>query len=123
MRFEGLACAVTRGYTGDMDKKIPQTIKDFFNKVAPDPARSPVDELQGRYSDKVEAARRLAAGTGTLPGRDSIDYIVELRIREWMMRVQLEAEAEKRLKDLHDRLNKPQDPNRKPPAGPSNNIK
>jgi len=102
-----------------MDNKIPPLTREFIQKAAPSGDHSPLRDLQNRYSEKEEERRRIDTGLGPLPNRDSTEYIVEIRIREWMMRVQKEAEEEKKLKELRERLNRPHGPNH-PPNGPHN---
>lgn len=106
-----------------MDKKppsnnnLPQPVKDFFNRVSPRNAASPIDDLQGRYLDKVNEAKR---GSATFSNARDIDAIVEFRIREWMMRVEKEAQEERKRKELLERLNRPHTPQK--PGGPNNKL-
>lgn len=116
MQDEGLARELALGYNGGMNK-IPHLINDFIIKAAPPSSPSPLEQLQGRYQEKADEVTR-SGGLGPMPNRDTTDYIVEIRIREWMMRVQREAQEEKRLKELHARLNHPHE---NKPGGPNNN--
>lgn len=105
-----------------MDNKIPPLVKDFIRNAAPAGDHSPLRDLQNRYNEREGELRHAGSGLGPMPGRDSPDYLVELRIREWMMRVQKEAEEEKRLKELRERLNRQHGPNKPPNRGPGNKI-
>lgn len=72
---------------------LPPLLKDFIKSVAPDPVITPVVELEQRFLERKEEERR--ANIGLVPThipRDSVEYMVEMRIREWVMRM----EAEKR---------------------------
>jgi hypothetical protein len=76
--------------------KLPPLLKDFIKSVEPDPIFTPVVELEKRFLDGQEERRRANLGlvpAGNFP-RDSVEYIVELRIREWMMRVEAEKREE-----------------------------
>jgi hypothetical protein len=100
-----------------LPQPVPQGMKDFFNLVSPARSPSPVDDLQGRYLDKVNEAKR---GSATFSNARDIDAIVEFRIREWMMRVEKEAQEERKRKELLERLNRPHDPPK--PGAPNNKI-
>ncbi|HYD19652.1 MAG TPA: hypothetical protein VEF76_14355 [Patescibacteria group bacterium] len=69
---------------------LPGRVTDFFNKVAPRADRSPLSELQERYREKRAEDRRALQGTPPMPNFHGTEYIVELRIREWMMRMEKE---------------------------------
>ncbi|MDF3024834.1 MAG: hypothetical protein K0R10_2195 [Alphaproteobacteria bacterium] len=86
-----------------MDKKpdpkplpLPDASRDFFNKVAPRADRTPLKELQERYADKRAEDRLATHGTLPIPNHHSTEFIVEMRIREWMMRMEREAADERK---------------------------
>lgn len=101
-----------------MSNKLPPHIQDFFNKAAPKKSPSPVEELQDRFLDRINEAKR--GGAPSFSHSSDIDYIVEFRIREWMMRQQKEADDERRLKEFRARMNRPHD--KTPPKGPNNSA-
>lgn len=89
---------------------LPQHFRDFFNRAAPSPFVTPLSELQGRYEDKVRQNRALNALPA--PNLHGIDYIVEMRVREWMMRMQREEEEARRIRDSSN------GPDKNGPEGP-----
>lgn len=93
---------------------LPDKYKDFFNKVAPSNWITPLSQLQSRYEDKVEENRR--ANMVPMTNLHGIDYIVELRVREWMMRMQKEEAELRRLQGKDDKKKGPPIPPR--PASP-----
>lgn len=96
---------------------LPDKYKDFFNKVAPSPWITPLSQLKSRYEEKVEESRR--AGALPMTNLHGIDYIVELRVREWMMRMQKEEAELRRIRKEAEKKNGPPIPPRpgsgKPP--------
>ena len=110
-----MASGLRPRYTWGMDKKIPPLLKDFINKVTPSPFMTPVSELQERYIEKREEERRRAAVLPA-PNLHGFDFVVEMRIREWMQRMQREAEEAKRLQAFVD---KHKSKNITPPKPPS----
>lgn len=85
-------------------EKLPDITRDFVKSVAPGPAQSPLAELQKRFAAKQQAARPpsnaeiVHQNSGSHGSGHSIEYMVEMRIREWMMREQREREeAQRRL--------------------------
>ena len=75
---------------------IPQAVKDFFNTAAPKTTATPLEELQERYIEKRAEDRRATHGTPAIPNHHGTEFIVELRIREWMMRMEREAAEERK---------------------------
>lgn len=82
--------------------KLPPLLKDFIKSVEPDPIITPIVELEQRFLEGREERRRANLGlvpSGNFP-RDSVEFMVEIRVREWMMRM----EAEKREQEAQRRL-------------------
>lgn len=80
---------------------LPDKYKDFFNKVAPSQWITPLSQLKGRYEEKAEEDRR--GNAFPMTNLHGVDYIVELRVREWMMRMQKEEAELRRIKKEADR--------------------
>jgi hypothetical protein len=100
-----------------MTLKLPKHVSDFFNRAAPGKKDAPLEQLHRRLDEGAETLRRASITGNAMPPHGSPDYLVEFRIREWMMREQKEREEERRMKQLHERLtHKPG----KPPLGPPN---
>lgn len=80
--------------------KLPPLLLDFIQSVAPQDGKGPVKELQDRYEERrQEHIRTLAAPVPINHPKGSPEYLVELRIREWVHRMEAEkAEAERRKK-------------------------
>jgi len=85
--------------------KIPNITRDFIKSVTPTPAESPLTELQNRFAarkkPKAADADVPQSGGTSLGGNHggnghSIEYMVEMRIREWMMREQRDREEARR---------------------------
>jgi GrpB-like predicted nucleotidyltransferase (UPF0157 family) len=79
--------------------KLPPLLNDFFRSVTPDPAKGPVRDLQDRYEDrKREHQRQL---NGNLPfnfPHNSPEFMVEMRIRDWVRRMEAERAELERIK-------------------------
>lgn len=80
----------------DAPLPIPGQARDFFDKVAPRADRTPLQDLQERYADHRAEERRALHGTLPIPNHHGTEFIVELRIREWMMRMEREAAEERK---------------------------
>lgn len=96
--------------------KLPPLLKDFIKSVEPDPIITPVVELEQRFLEGREERRRANLGlvpSGNFP-RDSAEFIVEMRIREWVMRM----EAEKRELEAQRRAAEEREKNAHKPAEP-----
>jgi hypothetical protein len=78
--------------------RLPPLLKDFIRTVAPDPAKGPLNELHDRYDDRRrERARELNSVMPLNYPKGSPEYNVEIRIRDWMRRMEAErAEIERR---------------------------
>lgn len=90
---------------------VPQAVRDFFNTAAPKTAATPLQELQERYIEKRAENRRATHGTPAIPNHHGTEFIVELRIREWMMRMEREAADERKARAAAEAAQKT-----KPPA-------
>ncbi len=90
--------------------KIPKITLDFIKSVSPQ-GPSPLDELQDRFAEKKARERGPFFG-GALPNPNthSVEYVVEMRIREWMLRMAAEQRESKRIADAAK-------PPQNPPAG------
>ncbi|MEZ0260163.1 MAG: hypothetical protein ACAH80_04095 [Alphaproteobacteria bacterium] len=112
--------------------KLPPLLKDFIKSVEPDSVITPIVELEQRFIEGQEDRRRANLGlvpAGNFP-RDSVEFIVEIRVREWMMRVEAEkreAEARRRAAEEREKAaGKPPEPPKdgkkitpkSPPPGP-----
>jgi hypothetical protein len=80
---------------------MPPLLREFIRAVTPDPAKGPLQELHDRYDERhEEEVRKLK---GVLPigyPKGSPEYNVEMRIREWVRRMELEkAEIERTRKN------------------------
>lgn len=75
---------------------IPGRVRDLFDAVAPRADKTPLKELQERYADHRAEERRALHGTLPIPNHHGTEFIVELRIREWMMRMEKEAAEERK---------------------------
>lgn len=96
--------------------KLPPLLKDFIKSVEPDPIITPVVELEQRFLERKEQQRRANLGlvpSGNFP-RDSVEFAVEMRIREWVMRMEIEKrelEAQRRAQEEREKaLHKPVEP-------------
>lgn len=98
----------------DAPLPIPGRVRDFFDRVAPRAGRTPLQELQERYADHRAEERRALHGTLPIPNHHGTEFIVELRIREWMMRMEREAAEERKARAALEATKKP-----KPPAPPA----
>ncbi|MDE1151315.1 MAG: hypothetical protein PW788_02165 [Micavibrio sp.] len=96
--------------------KLPKHMLDFIRSAAPDGTRTPLDELQDRFAEKKADERRLGSTMfgAPLPNPHThgAEYLVELRIREWMMREQREHDEAKRAANAHKPAEPPQSPPR-----------
>ncbi len=75
---------------------LPAKVNDFFNAAAPRRDSTPLIELQKRYADKRAEDRLATNGTPPMSNYHGTEFIVEMRIREWMMRMEREAADERR---------------------------
>lgn len=75
-------------------------LKDFLRAITPPPDKGPLDDLHERYAQREEERRReLLASTPFNYPHDSIEFMVEMRIREWVRRMETERkEMEQRRK-------------------------
>lgn len=80
----------------DKPLPVPGQMRDFFDAVAPRADQTPLKELQERYADHRAEERRATHGTPVIPNHHGTEFIVELRIREWMMRMEREAADERK---------------------------
>ncbi|MDP2205453.1 MAG: hypothetical protein Q8K65_04035 [Alphaproteobacteria bacterium] len=93
-------------------RKPTPALKDFIKAVTPKGA-GPAQDLTTRFRDSRARDSHRSYIVPSLP-KDSAEYFVELRIREWMMRKEREeAELRRQQKAQNDR-NK----NSPPPAPP-----
>jgi hypothetical protein len=90
---------------------LPPLLKDFIRAIAPAPDRGPLTELQDRYADRQQEARRqlLASSAVNFP-HDSVEFMVEMRIREWVKRMERERREIEARKDHADSPKSPQNP-------------
>lgn len=92
--------------------KLPPLLDDFLRSVTPDPAKGPVRDLQDRYDDrKRERQRQL---NGSLPfnaPHGTPEFLVEMRIRDWVRRMEAERAELERIKKENAAP-----PHKKPPA-------
>lgn len=95
----------------DKPLPVPGKMRDFFDTVAPRADRTPLKELQERYADHRAEERRATHGTLPIPNHHGTEFIVELRIREWMMRMEREAADERKARAAIEAAQK-----NKPPA-------
>ncbi len=91
---------------------LPPLLKDFIRSVAPDPDAGPLHELKERYADRQqEEIKRIKGAQPINYPHGSPEWMVEMRIRDWVRRMEAEkAEAERRGKTNHAA------PPQKPPA-------
>ncbi|TAL37281.1 MAG: hypothetical protein EPN97_05490 [Alphaproteobacteria bacterium] len=92
--------------------KLPPLIDDFLRSVTPDPDKGPVRELQDRYDDRRREQQR--AVNGNLPfnlPHNSPEFMVEMRIRDWVRRMEAERAELERI-----RKENAAPPHKKPPA-------
>jgi len=91
--------------------KLPKITLDFIKNAAPDATRTPLDELQARFAEKKEEERRVTGSFlgGQLPNPHThgAEYMVELRIREWMMRQQREHDDARRAAEARKNAENP----------------
>lgn len=92
---------------------LPPLFKDFIRSVAPDPAKGPLEEIHERYDERrQDQLRQLHAAQPIGYPKGSPEYLVEMRIRAWVHRMEAEkAEMERARKDRADAP-----PQKKPPA-------
>lgn len=90
--------------------KLPPSLKDFIRNAAPAPRELPVPELKERYEERRrDEARRV---NGSLPfnyPHGTVEFMVEMRIRDWVRRMDAEREEARR---------RQQQENAKPPSPP-----
>lgn len=90
---------------------VPGRVRDFFGTVAPRRDSTPLTELQKRYAEKRAEDRLAVNGTPPMANYHGTEFIVELRIREWMMRMEKEAAEERKARAAIDAAkNKPPAP-------------
>ncbi len=87
-------------------------LRDFIKAVAPK-GEGPARDLTTRFRENRQR-EHLRSYIMPGPPKDSTEYLVELRIRAWMMRKERE-EAELR---RHQKLQNGQNKNSPPPASP-----
>ncbi len=90
---------------------LPAKAADFFNTVAPRRDSTPLAELQKRYAEKRAEDRLATNGTPPMANYHGTEFIVEMRIREWMMRMEREAADERKARAALEAAHKA-----KPPA-------
>ena len=89
--------------------KLPKITLDFI-KIAEPQGPSPLEELQDRFAEKKARERGpLFGGALPNPHTHGVEYVVEMRIREWMLRMASEQRESKRAADAA-----------KPPINPAN---
>jgi hypothetical protein len=83
---------------------LPPLLKDFIRTVTPDPAKGPLQELHDRYDQRREEQLRLLNGAQPVGyPKGSPEYMVEIKIREWVHRMEAEkAELERQHKSRSD---------------------
>ena len=81
-------------------EKIPKITSDFIKSVQPGGAKSPLEELQDRFEEKKASERGpIFAGGMPNPNTHTLEYMVEMRVREWMLRMAAEQRESKRAAD------------------------
>jgi hypothetical protein len=82
---------------------LPPLLKDFIRSVTPDAAKGPLHDLHDRYDDRRrERAREL---NGVIPigyPKGSPEYNVEIRIRDWVRRMEAEKAEIERMRKKND---------------------
>jgi len=87
---------------------LPEALQDFIKAISP-AAQKPTEELTARFrKESADNSRGFI-----VPGspKSGPEYLVELRIREWMYRMEREAAAQRRQAQQN---NKPPSPPSKP---------
>ncbi|MBI1215071.1 MAG: hypothetical protein GC185_04535 [Alphaproteobacteria bacterium] len=91
---------------------VPDALRDFIKSVAPQ-KDAPLKELRERFADARNHDPALHTPIPINYPHGSIEYMVELRIREWMRRKEAE---DARLRRIRQELEKNRGPHR--PSGP-----
>lgn len=87
--------------------KLPKITLDFIKSAEPQ-GPSPLEELQDRFAEKKARERGpLFGGALPNPHTHGVEYVVEMRIREWMLRVAAEQRESKRAADAAKDAAKP----------------
>jgi hypothetical protein len=80
--------------------RLPPLLNDFIRSIAPKADKGPVTELQERYEERRR--ERLRELNGIQPinhPHGTPEFLVEMRIRDWVRRMEAEkAEFERRRK-------------------------
>lgn len=81
---------------------LPPLLKDFLRTVAPDPAKGPLQEIHDRYDQRREEQLRQLKGAQPIGyPKGSPEYMVEMRIRDWVRRMEAEKAELERLRKKH----------------------
>jgi hypothetical protein len=77
-------------------KKLPDLLENFIRSVTPTPDHKPLYDLQERYIlGREEERRKTLTPSGNFP-HGSVEFMVEMRIRDWVRRMEAEkAEIER----------------------------
>lgn len=82
-------------------RPVSELTRAFVEKAAPEDRAGPLDELLGRHRDK----RREKTGFMPFGNLTGTEKLVDLRIREWMKRMEDENKEMKGVDDLSKKRN------------------
>ena len=81
--------------------------------MTPDPAKGPLEDIHSRYDDRRQEQLRQLNGIQPVGyPKGSPEYLVEMRIRDWVRRMEAEKAEMERLRKSHSDA----PPQKKPPA-------